>query len=379
MKKYATKKLESWVEIDRSALISNVRVIKKFLKENTKLLAVVKGNAYGHGVLGTARIFQSAGVSYFGVFSFTEALILRRGGVTKPILVLEPARIEWVMDAIKYNIELSVADVDFLKKIEKLKLSKKARIHLNVETGLGRDGILFKEVKNVTALVVGAKSFAVVGLMTHLSGAESRRFDEYTENQYKKLLVWEESLGQVGIYPVVHIASTAGAFISPKYNLDMCRFGIGLYGLWSSKETEKLGMRIHMKLTPALSWKTRIVELKTLPKGHPIGYDRSYILPRASKIAICPTGYYDGIPRNLSNNGFVLVLGKRVPIVGRVMMNMIALDVSRISRVAVGDVVTILGTDGKETITAEEIAAQAGTINYEIVTRINPLVPRVYL
>ena len=363
----------SWLEISQSALIHNFKVFKKNLSPKTKTLCVIKGNAYGHDLKTILSILKKVQPDFYGVFDIQDALIIRQSDKKTPILVMCPAQKEFVAIAHKYNLSLSVSSNEILTHIIKKKYSKSLKIHLCIETGLGRDGIPHQELSRTLALIHNKKNVVIEGLYTHFSGAESRTFDQLTRLQTSRLIEWESALHNFGIKPITHASGTAGSLLGDTFKLDMCRIGLGLYGLWPSDETKLTAKKITLK--PVLSWKTKIVDIKVLPKNHGIGYDASFITNRETKIAVVPVGYYDGIPRSASNKGWMLVKGKHVPLRGKVMMNMCVLDITDLD-VKVGDEVVIIGTQGKEVVTAEDWTHWSGTVNYEIVTKINPFLTR---
>lgn len=364
------------VHVDLAAIAANVRVLAKHINPKTKALAVVKGDGYGHGLVPVAQAALKGGATYLGVFDISEGVTLRKAGIKAPILVLRSVLPEEVSVAVTYNLELAVSTFELLTFLKKNKQTKPVRIHLMTDTGLGRDGFLIRDSKRVLALVAGVSHIQVVGLATHFSGSESSAYDAYTVAQVAGVLEWKQLLADVGLHPIVHASATAGIFLSKEFGLDMVRFGIGIYGLWPSEETQARAKQVSLK--PALTWKTIVNEVKQIPAGSYVGYDLTAKVTRDTTIAVLPVGYFDGYPRSGSNQGMVLIHGTRARILGRVMMNMIAVDVTDIPRVKVGDTVTLIGKDGKAFLSAEEVAHAAQTINYELVTRINPAIPRIY-
>lgn len=369
MKTFST----SWLEISKSALLHNFKQLKQNITPKTKTLCVVKGDAYGHDLKSVIKVLNTVSQDFYGVFDLQDALTIRKSNKKISILVMCPSQIDFIPLAITYDLSLSVSSNQVLAQIIKKKLSKPIKIHLCIETGLGRDGILFEELSRTLALIHNKKNIVVEGLYTHFSGAESRQFDMLTRTQITKLLEWESAFQNLGIKPITHASGTAGSFLGKQFQLDMCRIGLGLYGLWPSDETESTAKKVVLK--PVLSWKTRVIDIKELPKNHGVGYDVSFITNKPTKVAVVPVGYYDGVPRAATNKAWMLVQGTKVPLRGKVMMNMCVLEVSNLD-VKIGDEVVIVGTQGKSTVTAEEWAEWSGTINYEIVTKINPLLPR---
>ncbi len=364
----------SQLEISRRALMHNFKALKNNLSGETKIMCVVKGNAYGHGLVHVVNVLTKMRPDFFAVFDIQDALIIRKITKTIPILVLAAAQDEYIDLALSHNLSLSVSSNEILSRIIKKKIKGTLKIHLCIETGLGRDGILHGELEKTLARIKNQKHISIEGLYTHFSGAESRTFDTLTKSQVKKLLEWQAAFNKAGMHPLTHASGTAGSMLGEESRLSMCRIGIGLYGLWPSEETKKLSKRTVLK--PVLSWKTRVIDVKEIPKGHGIGYDMGYITKTKTTIAIIPVGYYDGIGRGASNRAFALVRRKRVPIRGRIMMNMCVLDVTGLT-VNIGDEVVLIGKQGNNSITVEDWGKWADTINYEITTKINPLLPRV--
>ncbi len=368
--------VRTWVTIDRKAIASNIRILKKQLLPKTKFLAVVKADAYGHGMLEVAKTAAAAGADYLGVFDIEEGIALRKAKIKTPILVLRSIFPEQVEIAIKNDLEIAVSTFELLVSLKKAKLKKPLKIHLMTDTGLGRDGFLLDQSERVLALLDQNKNIQVVGLATHFSASESRLHDSYTVMQVAFIFEWQKMLAEIGIHPMVHASATAGVFLSKEFGIGLVRFGIGIYGLWPSDETEQLSRGAILK--PALEWKTVVNEVKELQAGSFIAYDLTARLQRNSIVAILPVGYSDGYPRSASNKGSVLIHGKRARILGRVMMNMIVVDITDIPKVKPGDTVTLIGSDKGAMISAEEAAEAGDTINYEIVTRIDPRIPRIY-
>jgi len=253
---------------------------------------------------------------------------------------------------------------------------KRPKVHLCVDTGLGRDGFIDRDRAQVLDLLK-ASNVDVRGLYTHFASADEAKFDDYTKSQIDNLLQWKQAVHDIGYNPILHLGGSSGIFHQNlEENFDMIRLGNNLYGLWTSPELcQRYGNRL--KLKPVLSWKARIVEVKDLPKGSAISYGCTHKLKRDSKIAILPIGYYDGLFRTTSNQGQLLVNGQKVKQIGRVTMNMIILDVTDVGQVNVGDVATVIGNDGDERVSVDDWAKLANTSNYEIVTRLNANINRM--
>jgi alanine racemase len=358
----------TWLEISKSALLNNVAEIRKNLPKKTKYIAVVKSNSYGHGLLQVVKQIKK-NVDAFAVYDFADAIFLREKKITKPILMLGRTFPSQFAVAIKHDIEISVSDFEILS------LAKKAKIHLCIDTGLGRDGFIASDLKKVLAYLK-ANHLDVVGLYTHFAASDNRAFDSYTKKQIDELLSWKNALEKIAITPLIHVSSSAGIFIS-KFDcaFDAARIGGGTWGLWPSREVAALH-ESKTKLIPVLSWKSLVVEVKVLPKGSHISYGCTFTLQRDSKIAILPIGYFDGIPRISSGKGSVIINGIKMSQIGRVTMNMIIVDATEAKKIKVGDVATIIGRDKNEVVSAEDWGDWSGSFNYEITTRINPIIPR---
>ena len=366
---------KTWVEISAHALRANHRTFRRLLGPSVALMAAVKANAYGHGMEQVARILASvpapkrAAPLWFGVDSAAEALRLRESGIREQILVLG------ISDPADF-LPMAETRVSFVlarfQDIACLPIS--ARVHLKVETGTHRLGFFPEELPKVFG-ALHRRGIIPEGLYTHVADAENMH-SPFLSTQRERFLR-AESLA-FRMWPnarlLRHLSATAAALRDPAARCDMVRVGIGLYGLLPDKGF--LHHPIAKKLRPALSWKTRVVQVKRILKGESVGYDRTYHAARAMTIAVLPVGYWDGFDRRLSNTGTVLVRGKKASVVGRVCMNMTMADVSNIPRVREGDEVVLLGKQGHTEITAAEMAAALGTINYEVVTRINPLLMR---
>ena len=367
--------MRTWLVLDKKALVHNVKKLRTRLHSQQKFMAVVKANAYGHGLFEILGILESAYVDSYAVFDFEDAVFIRSKS-KRPILVLCNTHSVFFEIAARQNIAITVSSLDGLQALLEYRGKRKLEIHIKVDTGLGRQGFtveMFEQVKKILKKL--PKTVSISGLYTHFSGTEEKVFDSYTKKQYENLLAWKIMICELGHTPLVHAGATSGSLRFRGFQLDIARFGIGMYGLWPSKTVESACAQIQLK--PVLSWYTCVTEVKSLPKGSSIAYDRTHILQKDSTVALIPVGYYDGIPRTLSDRGYVLIHGKKAPILGRVMMNMIVVDVSNCGKVRAGDIVTIIGKGKKGSISLEEFASLSGTINYESVTRINPLLPRI--
>lgn len=373
------KRAKTWVEVSRSALQHNIQQIKRLVTPSS-VMAVVKSNAYGHGLLEVAHAVEKD-ADFFGVDSVDEGLSLRHKGVTKPILILGYTLHERVRDAVQGNLALTAYDAETIRCAARVTSRKHpARLHLKVETGLHRQGVDEKELVRLLRLMKRERFVELDGLSTHYANIEDTRDDGYAKQQLERFEHACETAQQMGCEPRWrHTACSAAAMLYPETRFNLVRLGIVMYGLWPSQTTmvsaRSLGRRADLR--PALAWKTHIAQVKRVKKGEPISYGLTERVKRDSLIAVLPVGYWDGYDRGFSRQAEVLVRGHRCRILGRVCMNMCVADVTDAPRARVEDEVVLLGKQGREEVTADELAEKIGTINYEIVTRINPQLPRI--
>lgn len=372
--------LRTWVEIDSQAAKHNYKIFRSLINKKNQLMAVVKSNAYGHGLVEFSKLTDSFGIDWFGVDSIVEAERLRQEGIKKPILVLGPTLPSKFFDASDKDIFLTVSNFEMLKSLLKTKSCPK--FHLKVDTGMHRQGFYLEDISEVIKLL-HASSFmlhdCLTGLYTHFASAKDINYPTFTLKQVENFNKAVNLFEKAGFKNLVkHAAATGGTMISPKYHFDMARIGIGLYGLWPSLEL-KIQLADKIKLKPVLSWKTVLMENKSVKKGDFIGYDLSEQIVRDGQIGIIPIGYWHGFDRGLSSVGEVIIKEKRSKILGKVSMDMAVVDLTEIPKAKIGEIATIIGRNGREEITAEEIAKKIGTISYEVVTRINPLIKRIII
>ncbi|MDO5291642.1 MAG: alanine racemase [bacterium] len=363
-------------KIDLDAICHNLRETKKRLVDGVKLMAIIKADGYGHGAVPIAWAADSI-VDAFGVAIIEEALELRSANVTKPILILgytSPLQYE---DLINNEITQTVYSYDMAQELSLCagRLGKEAMVHIKLDTGMSRIG--FKDNDDSVRIIKAIEelpNIKITGMFTHFACADMT--DKTSANkQFERYLTFAAKLEDVGInIPVKHAANSAAIIDLPSTYLNMVRSGISTYGLYPSEEVNKEDLVIK----PALELITRVVYVKEVEIGTGIGYGSTFVADRMTKVATVPVGYADGYPRALSNKGYVLIQGKKVPIIGRVCMDQFMVDVTDLSEVKVGDKVTLIGTDGYETITVEELADLAYTFNYEFVCDISKRVPRVY-
>lgn len=378
-----TEYLRTWIEVDKKSLVHNYRVLRKFIGKRTKFLGVVKSNAYGHDLIELSKELVRIGVDALGVDSLVEGITLRKAGIKTPILVLGYTLPTLFDEARKHHIAITISNFEMLHRaLRPRKGTKPLRVHIKVDTGMHRQGFQLHELpKLILALTKNSQGDSsgifVEGLYTHFAEAKNPRSGDNTRRQIKEFTQWISAFHAVGLTPVIHASATGGTLLYPSAHFDMVRIGIGLYGLWPSREAERACAN-KLKLKPVLSWRAVVSEVKGVKKGDRVGYDLTEMLTRETVLAVIPVGYWHGFPRLLSGKGRVLIHGKTARVVGRVSMDMIVVDVTDIPKVAAGDVATLIGKDGKEEIKAGELAQFAATTHYEIVTRLNPLMKRFY-
>ena len=355
----------TWVEVNLDAIANNVKNIKKLIGEKKELMAVVKGNAYGHDILEVSSVLLNNGATRLAVARLEEGIFLRKAGITVPILILGLTLKQQAELLVLYNITPTVCEYEMIEKLSEsaIKEDKVVKVHLKVDTGMGRIGIFPHDALRFIKRIRALKNVEIEGIFTHFSIADEKD-KTYTEKQFRKFLEVLTVLKKEGIrIPVSHVGNSATLLDLPHMWLDLVRPGISIYGLYPSTEVQKT-----VKLIPAHSFKTQIVFLKELPEGEYISYGRTYTTnQRRTVVASLPAGYADGYNRLLSNQGQALVRGRRVSVIGRVCMDQTMIDVTNLPQVEVGDEVVLWGRQGQEEITVEEIAEKIGTINYEIV------------
>jgi len=362
-------------EIDLRGLAFNYRQIKRHIPKGVSILAVVKADAYGHGALPVSLKLEKMGVEYLGVAIPEEGVELRKGGVKAPILIFGGIFKGDAEEIIRYGLTPVVFDIESLKHLSKAaeKRRKKARVHIKVDTGMGRLGVPFELFPAFLKDLRKYPDIEIEGLLSHFSmtGGE----EVYTAYQWKK---YQEGLAmarEMGISSrYLHMASSATLTTFPIFSGNLVRPGIMLYGSYPSPAIEKL-----IELKPVLTLKTRIHFLKSVSTGSRISYGGTFVTRRESLIATLPVGYADGYSTRLSNQGEVLIRGKRSPVVGRVCMDLTMVDVTGIPGVSKGDEAILIGGQGEERITADEIAKKIGSIPYEVLCLIGKRVPRVYI
>ena len=359
----------AWAEIDLDAIAYNTRNIKKLIGDKD-LIAVVKANCYGHGVIDIIPTLLENGVSRFAVAMISEALEIRDNKITAPVMILGFTPLYLGEELINNNIEQTVYDLDYAKELSKiaLTLNKKAKIHIAIDTGMGRIGFLPNEICSLEGI-------EVIGIFTHFSTSDEKD-KEYSHEQFTKMLSVMDTLKKRGIdIPLKHVANSGAIIDLPDTYLDAVRAGIILYGYYPSDEIDKN----NLALKPALTLKATITNVKTLEKDMYVSYGRTFKTSNETIVATIPVGYADGYLRKLAENGKVIIKGEFAPIIGRICMDQFMIDVTNIPDVKIGDEVILLGEKNGLKYNADDMAKKLDTINYEVTCMLKSRLPRVYI
>lgn len=369
---------DTWAEISLDDIKYNFLQFRQFVKQPTKIMAVVKADGYGHGAIEVAKTAIHTGADYLAVALLDEAIQIRESGITEPILVLGYTPSRAVKEAIVQNVTLTVFDHEIMDEIinQSSLLNKTASIHLKIDTGMSRIGITSPEDAFILATKANMDNNVFLeGIFTHFSNADNDD-SSYTDEQFEKFQLVLEYLKDHGInIPIKHCCNSAATMKFPKMHLDMVRVGVALYGLYPDASLRKLPIR----LKQAMSFKTRIVAIKKIAASQPISYGCTFKPIRESMIATIPVGYADGLSRQLSNRGSLLVHGQKVKIAGRVCMDQSMIDITDLPICSLGDEVVIFGESQSSFQYVDDLAELMGTINYEVVCLIGKRVPRVYV
>ncbi len=365
-------------EINLDAIAYNIRKIRKITNKNSQIMAVVKADAYGHGAVEVSKVALYNGADALAVAITDEGIQIRKNNIKVPILVLGYTPEMQLEDCVKYDLIQTVYNFEMAENISKVakRLNKIAKIHIKVETGMGRLGFLpSKEAYEDIIKISQMENIKIDGAFTHFATADSedKTFTYEQAGLFKNFISELEKRG-VNI-PIKHCANSAAIMDLPEFSFNMVRAGIILYGMYPSDEVNKQKLDIK----PAMSLKTQISYVKEEPCGVSIGYGRTFFTQRNSKVATVPVGYADGYSRALSNKARVLVRGKYAPIVGRICMDQFMIDITDIPEASIGDEVVLIGEQGGNMVSAEEIAKLIDTINYEVVCMIGKRIPRVYI
>jgi len=365
----------SWVEVDLDSFTRNWSELRRLVGPSVKILQVVKADAYGHGAIEISHTALKNGAACLGVANADEGVQLRVSGITAPIIILSPSTKGEIREIIKYGLTPSLSDLmfagEFQRHLEEAGVT--APVHIEIDTGMGRGGILWNEAPALIRKILAFPNIVVEGLFSHFASSEI--CVNFNEQQGTLFLALVEKLSAEGIsIPIKHMANSGAILNYPRFFLDMVRPGLMSYGIHPATQTEGKA-----DLCPVMSFKTRVILLKEFPKGAGIGYNRTYITNRPSRIATLPVGYGDGYGIILSNQGEVLIRGKRVPVVGRVSMDMVTIDVSSLPDCRIGDEAVLMGRQGGEEISANDIASRIGTISYDILCTLGKRAPRIFV
>lgn len=367
----------TWAEVDLDAIAHNIKEIRQITNPDSKIMAVVKADAYGHGFLEVTRTLLENGADRLAVAVLQEGKQLRSRGVTVPILILGASSEENVEDLINFDITPSVFDYEFAKALsyEAERKEKVTKIHIKIDTGMSRIGFLAGDDNEAIAeeilKISGLPYIEIEGIFSHF--AASDELDrEYTLLQYNRFMNVCECLERRGLtIPIKHICNSAGIMMYPEMHLDMVRPGVILYGMYPSDEVDKS----KLDLIPAMTLKSQVTMVKEVEAGRGVSYGKTYITDKKTKIATVPVGYADGYLRKLAQSGKMIVNGTKVPIIGRICMDQCMIDVTNVHNIYKGDEVIIFGREG---VTVDDLAAWLGTINYEVSCVIGKRIPRIY-
>ena len=381
--KYISKRKRFWAEIDMNAAEKNFNIIKSKLASNTKLCCVVKANAYGHGAVYLSKLYESLGADFFAVSNIEEAMQLRNNGIKTPILILGYTPTSCATILAENNISQSVFSYSYASELSKCAKADgvNVKIHIKLDSGMGRIGFdsIHETSKTVETIadVCNMEGLNPEGIFTHFALADDGVDGaEFTRIQYERFTSIVNELALKGIdFEIRHCANSATTFEYPEYHLDMVRVGVVLYGVAPSNK-----VRGCEELVPVMSLKSVISMIKEIEQGDTVSYGCTFKAQNKTRIATAPVGYADGFWRSNATNGTqMLIRGQRVNIVGRVCMDQLMLDVTNVKGVREGDYITLIGTDKNETITADELAKNNGTIGYEMICAIGERVPRFYI
>jgi len=385
-----------WAEISLKAILKNLQVIRTHIGPRPKILAVVKSNAYGLGAVPISKALQKAGVGWFGVTCANEGIELREAGIRKRILVLTGFWPGEEKRLIQNNLTLTVTRVEDVRHLERAAKSlhgksmtgksnagKSGRVpfHLKINSGMNRLGISPSEIEAFAAALADCPHIELEGTFTHFASAEDFKARQ-TDDQERVFLECLARLRALGVSPgIVHMANSGAICARPSTWVDMVRPGAILYGYYQSFDPPQKGQEVKRRLPiePSLSMRARIITLRDLPPGQGVGYSARFITERPTRIAVINAGYADGISRLRTNHGCALVRGQRVPLVGTISMDLTTLDVTDVPGVALGDVVTIYGRDGKDSIVVSDVAAEIGTVTSDLLCALGRRVPRYYV
>lgn len=366
----------TWIEVDRAALTNNVQQIRR-LAPTCRLMAVVKANAYGHGAVAVAQTVLAAGADCCAVATLAEALELRQAGIRAPILVLGYLPVWQVDEAVRHDVTVTVFDLETVQALDRAARAagRPAQVHVKVNTGMNRLGLPLQAVGEFLTMLHDFEHVTVEGIFTHFATSDTDR--DFARLQFSRFATLLQELEQAGLRPpVAHAANSAAILTLPETHLDLVRCGIALYGLDPDVE----GTPLPPEFRPALSWKAQVAQVSFLQPGDGVSYGREFVAAAPMTVAVLPVGYADGFPRRPFTWGSVLIHGEFAPILGRVCMDQCVVDVTAIAEhapVRQGDEAVLIGRQGEQELSAQEVGRRLGTINYDVVSRILGRVPRV--
>ena len=368
-----------YAKIDLDAIAYNMEQMKQNIRPETKVMAVIKADGYGHGAVQIAEMMERWNYIWgFAVATLDEAVVLRTEGIQKPILVLGCVFPDQYMEMLKHEIRMNIYTEEMAESISRMaaREGKTAYVHIKLDTGMSRLGFGINEQSAETIKRISKMpNVNMEGIFTHFTKADEKD-KSFTKKQIQEFVWMTERLKEKNVrFTYEHCSNSAGIIDVPEANFDIVRAGISTYGLYPSEEVDKT----NVKLKPALALKSHVAFVKEIERGTPVSYGGTFVAKEKMKIATIPVGYADGYPRSLSNKGYVLIRGKKAPILGRVCMDQFMVDVTQIEGVSFGDKVTMIGKDGNEILPVEVLSELSGRFNYEFVCDLGKRIPRVYV
>lgn len=374
----------TWLEIDSKAFSKNMQTVRK-LAGNRLIAAAVKANGYGHGLPEMIQLIKDKNIDYIAVHSLEEAILARKQGWQKKILVVGYIQVQDLASVIELNLEPTVYNIETITALGHLaqESGRKIEFHLKIETGTNRQGVESKKIENFVSAIKQHSLLILKGVSTHFANIEDTTDHSYANYQLEEFNNIVSKIRSLGLQPEYrHTACSAALLLFEETKFELVRPGIAIYGLWPSKETYlsyRLSGGSNSILNPILTWKTRVIQIKEVPSDAFVGYGCTYRTMSKTRLAVLPIGYYDGYDRSLSNLSYVLIKGRRAPIRGRICMNLTMVDITDIEGIELEEPVVLLGADGAERISADQMAGWAQTVNYEVISRINGNIPRIII
>jgi alanine racemase len=364
--------VSTWVEIDLDRFAANLAAVRGIDGGRREILLVAKADAYGHGAVEIADAAAREGVSVLGVATLHEGIQLRQAGNRLPIVVLSPLLASEIDEAIVHDLSPTVADLDFARALSAAAVAGPVRVHVEIDTGMGRTGVREEEAEEFLTALVALPRLRLASIYTHFPDADSEDLT-FAEDQMREFLALVDRLATRGVRPArIHAANSAGVLNVPEARLDWLRVGLIAYGVMPPNA------RTALPLAPVMAFKSRLVQVRSLPAGTPVSYGRTFVTSRPTRLGVIPVGYGHGLSWLMSNRGQMLVSGRRVPIVGRVTMDLTMVDLTD-APAAVGDEVVIFGHQGDATLSIDEVAAWSETLAYEVMCTIGKRVTRIYV